>query len=289
MRAVFERVSQGEAIEDVFITHGIIDNEEYILLKRAISTLSGIESIIAFREEGNQFFVLIKKVVLPFLSFVFLGIFSFLITSPMLKDFLTNEVGALVKEKRNFDVQFDLPFFVQDEIYIQVTIFFLVVVFSLLIYYYLFLRKTKIYSLYKFSHLSFYDDFVKYFTIASMMKKSGANSDQIFEDLSFQAIQGLQPTFRDMFIRGSDFHESLSRINAPYRISALLRRNEENSKFWENLDSTVLYVKNLRRDKVDFYVKYFSKTFFLLGLCFFIFCLAIPVLYLILNIYAFAM
>lgn len=289
MRAVFEKTSHGEPIENAFLLHGIIDNEEFILLKRATSTLSGINSILQFRIEGNQFFTFLRKVYLPFLVFFMAGITSFTITSPLLKSFLSDKVAPLVKEKRNYEVEFDLPVFIENEAYVYIFLIALFLIMAFVIFFYTYTRNTRIDKLYKLSNLSFYDDFVKYFTIASMMKKSGATSDQVFEDLSFQAIQGLQPTFRDMYVRGSDFYISLTELNAPYRVTSQLRRNEENSKFWENLDTTIAYVKNIRKDKVDFYVKYFSKTFFLFGFMFFIICLSIPVVYMIFNIYAFAM
>lgn len=289
MRDAFERIStQGDAIEDVFLTYGIIEHEEYIILKRALSTSGGIDSILAFRGEGNQFLVFLRKVFLPFLLFVFFGIFSFVITTPILKKFLEDEVAGLVKEKRNYDVVFQLPSFMENESYIYITIVLYILIFSILIYTYNYLRKTRIDKLYKFSYLSFYDDFVKYFTIASMMKKGGANSDQVFEDLSFQAIQGLRPMFNEMFIKGSDYYEQLMIMNSPYRIYSKMRRNEENSKFWENLDDTVEYVKVLRKGKVEFYVKYFASTLFLFGFVFLLFCLALPVIYLLINIYTFA-
>lgn len=289
MRHIFERVNAGEALEEVFLVHGVIDNEELILLKRATSTLNGLTSILSFREEGNQFFVFLRKVFMPFYLFFLAGIASFTFTTPLLKNFLNTEVAPLVKEKRNFEVEFAFPAFMENESYLYIFLFTLLSVTAIIIFFYINTRNTRIDKLYKVSHLSFYDDFIKYFTIASMMKKGGATSDQVFEDLSFQATQGLQSTFRDMYVKGSDYYESLLHLNAPYRIASQLRRNEENSKFWENLDTTINYVKSLRKDKVDFYVKYFSSTFFLLGMLFFIFCLSIPVVYMILNIYTFAM
>lgn len=289
MRVVFERINQGEAIEDVFLIYGIINNDEYILLKRALSTLGGIESVLAFRNEGNQFIVFIRKVFFPILAFILAGLTSFVFTTPALKNFLEKEVAPLVKEKRNFNADFSLPTFMANEIYLYVTLLLYISIIVGIILIYLHLRKTRIDKLYKFSFLSFYDDFVKYFTIASMMKRGGTNGDQVFEDLSHQAVQGLQPIFKDMSIKGSDFHESLTQVNAPYRITSQLRRNEDNSRFWENLDNTISYVKSLRKDKVDFYTKYFAAILFLTGFVFFLGCLALPVIYMIVNLYVFAM
>lgn len=289
MRLVFERVESGENIEDIFLFHGIIEKDEYLLLKRALSTSSGIEAVITFRKEGSQFFEFFRKIFLPAMLFVFFGLASLLFTVPLLKNFLNTEVAPLVSMKKNFTVEFDLPIFMKEEIYLYMTIgvYMLIIgiVWSIFAHY----KKTNIGKLYKMSNIMFYDDFIKYFTIASSMKKSGASSDQIFEDLSFQAAEGLQSTFNDMFIRGSDFYESLELLNAPYRIVSVMRRNEENSTFWTHLDATIDYVKGLRNDKVDFYVKYFSKAAFLLGFIFLMGSVALPIVYFILNIYAFAL
>lgn len=288
-RMIFERVSNGDNIEDVFLVYGLIEQEEYILLKRALSTLAGVEAIVSFRKEGSQFINFLRKIFMPLGLFVFFGLLSFVFTSPMLKNFLDTEVAPLVAAKKNYTVKFDLPVFIENEFYVYLVIFIYIGILSALFFTYVYFRKNNIGKLYRISNLLFYDDFIKYFTIASTMKKGSASSDQIFEDLSYQAVEGLQSTFNDMFIKGSDYYESLEILYAPYRITSQLRRNEENSKFWTNLDSTIEYVKGLRNDKVDFYVKYFSRLTYMFGLVFMLGCLAIPLIYFILNIYAFAM
>lgn len=288
MRMMHERVILGENLEDIFLQYGLIEQNEYILLKRTLSTLAGIESIITFRREGSQFFVFLRKIFLPLFLFITCGLSSFLITSPLLKNFLNTEVAPLVSMKKNYTVKFDLPTYIEEEIYMYITLITLIGLFCLAIFIFIDLRKKNIGKLYKVSNILFYDDFITYFTIASSMKKIGASSDQIFEDLSNQAIEGLRPMFNDMYKKGSDYYEALELLHAPYRITSQLRRNEENSKFWDNLDITINYVKSLRNDKVEFYTKYFSKFTFTIGFVFFIGCLALPVLYFILNIYTFA-
>jgi len=288
-RIISEELSNGIQVEDSFLKYGLIENDEYMLLKRALSTQEGLEHIITFRKEGSQFFVFLSKVFLPLYLFVLFGISSFLITSPMLKNFLNTEVAPIVSMKKNYDVEFDLPVFIEDESIMQITLFFYLMISFLVVYIFKKYRKENIRVLYKLTNILFYDDFIKYMTIASSMKKSIGTSDQIFEDLSNQSEVGLKPTFTDLYERGSDFYESFQQLNAPYRIVSQLRRNEENSKFWENLDNTIEYVKKLRADRINFFTKYFSKIIFLLGFLIFMFCLMLPVVYFILNIYAFAM
>ena len=288
-RIISEELNHGIQIEDSFLKYGLIENDEYMLLKRALSTKEGLMHVVTFRKEGSQFFVFLSKLFLPLYLFILFGLTSFLITSPMLKNFLNTEVAPIVSMKKNYDVTFDLPAFIEDESIMQIALLLYLMISFLIIYIFRKYKREDIKVLYKLTNILFYDDFIKYMTIASSMKKSKGNSDQIFEDLSNQSEIGLKPFFRDLFERGSDFYESFQKLNAPYRIVSQLRRNEENSKFWENLDKTIEYVKLLRADRINFFIKYFSKIAFLLGFVIFMFCLMMPVVFFILNIYAFAM
>ena len=50
------------------------------------------------------------------------------------------------------------------------------------------------------------------------MKKVGASSYQIFEDLALNAKPGLRPIFKKMYEKGDNYAEILEMYNAPIKI-----------------------------------------------------------------------
>lgn len=288
-RAIFEKLDNGANIEDVFLEHGIIQKEEYVILRRASSTKEGIDYILSFRQEGSKYGYFMNKIFLPLYLFIGAGLLTLIFSVPILKNFLNTEVAPLISMKRGFTAEFNLPSFFNDETQLYMAFAFYIMILATYLFYFYYNKNTNLGVIYKVATIYFYDDFIKYFTIASSMKKTGANADQIFEDLSHQVEKGLIPFFSDLFERGSNFYITLEAFKAPTRIVNLLRRNEDSSKFWEQLDTAIIYAKLLRDNKIEFYIKYFSQILFFTGFLFFMGCIALPIVYFILNIYAFAM
>lgn len=267
VKAISDDINRGDPIEEVFFRYGLITQEEILIFSDTTSIRDSIKMTLEFREEGNKFPLFFFKVFFPILAFSTACIFLMRFLGELLVKYVREEIEPKFRIKTGFQPDIEFPYIMQNldvATFIVIGWVFLII---LAFYFYHRVYEKEPYLIYKISEIKFYDDFIRYFTIADKMKKVQSTPDKIMEYFAEKAKPlGLRSMFKEMFLQGTDYHITLEKFNCPQRLTSIVRRLENNSTFWDNMETQILaYAKNARNKKVVFYTKYFSGTLFIAG------------------------
>lgn len=286
----------GKSVEDVFLKYKLINKDEYLILKRAKSLKHAVNLILNFRKTSSIFNKVSRGLFMPLGIAILVGLIVLIVSTPHVLDML-KEVGEIIKMRNKYTPEFKIPFFMKDVKFVYgILSVYIVIVISAIYYIFYYLDNNNIRQLYKMFPLKFYDDFIKYFIIADSMKKVGASSYQIFEDLALNAKPGLRPIFKKMYEKGDNYAEILEMYNAPIKILNTIKREERDSKFWANLNiedkdseelGLVQYMEEIRFNKKEMYIKYFGKTLLYLAILVGTMISITPIIVFMINAFAF--
>lgn len=177
---VYGVIKENRRLEDLFLSVGLIKNNEYSILAKASKTEKALEDIIEIRKiSWNAEFAILKIIWFPwFLVSSTTGVIGFLF--PLMVEYLKKQVLQL---NSKFNIYHTLPWFIEQSLYFKIfsiCFFFLpfVIIFLYLYYYY---NDTK--KLYKVFKLKAYDDLPRYFTIMISLRNTGSNLREIMNEL----------------------------------------------------------------------------------------------------------
>jgi len=269
MTAISEDLSAGVDLEDTFLKYGIIDNSEYLIFSRATSVRDAVKMVILYRKEGEAFPKMASKLLLPLIIGVFVSLFIVRFVGEAMVKYFKEEIQPLMQLKSGFQPQAQFPLIMENpdfaNMIIALSAGFFIVVFVL--YRYVYINRPEL--IYKLFVIKFFDDFLRYFSIADKMRKVGSHSDEIFEFLAEKAEpKGLRALFKEMHEAGSEYALALEKFNAPQRLVSIFRRKEENSTLWDDMENHILaYAKDVR-DKKASRLEIYAKLSILMGFVF---------------------
>lgn len=261
LKAIYDELIEGKSVEDIFLKYGLIDEDEYMIFAKATSVKDAVQATMQYRKSGNIFPSTVMSLFGPILFFGTISLATIHFLGGAMVEYFNAEIKPMFALKSGFQPVVEFPTIIENTvlsggIFIGWFVVIFVATFTFL--------KVYTYSpekIYKIAPIKFYDDFIKYFTIADKMHKVGANSDEIFEYLKEHANPiGLRTMFKEMFESGSDFYMVFEKYNCPARLSSMIRRKENASTFWDDLEKEIIaYATKTRDQRQEFYKKYVSK------------------------------
>jgi type II secretory pathway component PulF len=267
LKAIYDELSEGKSVEDLFLKYGLIDHDEYMIFSKANSMKDAVRATMQYRNNGNVFPKIISMNFGPIIFFTTLSLVTLRFLGEAMVKYFNEELKPVFALKSGFQPVIKFPSIIENTT-LSTSILVGWIAFVLLLFFlYSYIYKTSPENTYKISEIKFYDDFIKYFTIADKMHKVGASSDEIFEYLKEHAQPiGLRNMYKEIFEAGSDMYMVLEKYNCPPRLSSMVRRKENSSTFWNDLEVEVLgYVSNAREKRFEFYKKYVSKMVYYVG------------------------
>lgn len=269
MTAISEDLASGVELEDAFLRYGVIDSSEYLIFSRANSVRDAVKMVILYRKEGEAFPKVAASLLVPLVLGIYVALFIVRYVGNMIVEYFTKEIQPMLQLRSGFQPQAQFPRMMEDIVYantiiIATTLLFLGIFAT---YRYVYTNRTEI--IYKAFPIKFFDDFLRYFSIADKMRKVGSHSDEIFEFLAEKAEpKGLRPLFKEMHESGSEYALALEKFHAPQRLVSIFRRKEENSTLWEDMDEHILaYAKDVR-DKKTKRLDIYGRLAILMGFVF---------------------
>lgn len=267
VKAMNDELLEGEEIENIFRKYGLITIEEYLIFSKATSVKDAVNAVLEYRKDGNLFPQMMFTILFPFIFFGTIALLVIRIVGEFLMNYFNTEIKPIMAERVGFTPEISFPAMIQDSFFgnMIIGIWLLTIFASFFIFFRIYQKSPEV--IYKFSKIKFYDDFIKYFSIADKMHQVGATGDEIMEFLKDKANPfGLREMFKEMYEHGSDYFITLQKFNAPGRLVSMVRRKENSSRFWNDLESDILqYAKHIRGAQLGFFKKYFGKLFLYIG------------------------
>lgn len=260
LKAINDQVAEGLEVEDAFLKFGIITEDEYLIFSRSNSLKEAIKMVLEFRKEGSVFPKVATKIIAPIIASILLSLIVLRLLGNFLVVFFKEELLPIMKVKSGFAPKVDFPYLMENTMAAN-----LAIVGTILLIISIFMTYKHIYNnnpqiIYKIFPMKFYDDFLKYFSIADKMHQVSAVSDEIFEYLASHVKPvGLRAMFKEMYENGSEYSLSLEKFNAPARLVSIIRRKEDNSTLWDDMEGHILnYARKTRDSRAEFVQKYIA-------------------------------
>lgn len=252
-----KRDKENKQLDDLFLTYGIINDSERLILSYGKDTKVSVDYILSIRELSSNFNkTMVNLLMFPVISvFVGLGIAKFLlpVMAKPVNDFIKI---AELKKGVSLDDTLNIPsafFYIHHPEIIDIVIIVVILFFVSIFTGYKFLEKNNPSALYKIIPLKAYDDIPFVFTLMRSLNKGGLDSYRIYDILHKAKInRGWKLLFlklKKQTERNKPIYTVFSDFSFPRQISVIIKTSVVSKSFWDNFDDMIEYSKEVNINK----------------------------------------
>jgi len=265
---VYGVIKENRKLEDLFLSTGVIKNNEYSIMAKANKTEKAIQDILDIRNISWKSEIAILKIIwFPWLLVSSTtGMIGF--AFPLMVEYLKKQILQL---NSKFDIYQTLPWFISNAFSFKiVSIFvFLLPFFVFFLYLYYYYNDTK--KLYKFFKLKAYDDLPRYFTIMISLRNTGSNLREIMNELYQYPYPKPIAELWYYISHNDDMGRGFRLFNMPDDITKIVIRFTETNAIYEtfeNLKDLCTKRFNILVKRIDLYGNMIGKIFWFVPIYF---------------------